>query len=367
MKVDWKKEIKLPSLRGMGRPSIGSPSRGRPSIGGPELRAPKVLVDLYADLRDRRLLPLVALLLVAIVAAPILLNKKGDSEEAPALTPAVAAGAEAADATFTVVPAEPGLRDYEKRLRHRTPLDPFRRSPEGRENAAKASNGSSAGVTQTGPTTTGTATGSPEPTATIRIGDVTREVPASSVETVSTEPTRAESTKTESGPAESTKTESTPAPEPGGTPTAEPHESTLPASTPPAPPANEAQPSTGSESSKPAEAKPSSAIVGYTIDAEAGFVPHTAEKTDLAPMTKLPNPKHPLVLYMGLSKDHKRALFLMTSNVTAYYGGHCALDKQSCQLVEVKPGKGITFADGYGETRYKVHLKRIVPVRHFNK
>src|SRR6185503_11944169 len=104
------------------------------------------------------------------------------------------------------------------------------------------------------------------------------------------------------------------------------------------------------------------AVVGYAIDAEAGFVPKTTEKTGIAPMTKLPNKKHPLVLFIGLSQNHKRALFLMTSNVTAYYGGHCALDKQACQLVEVAPGKGIIFSAGYGNTRYKLHLKRIVPV-----
>lgn len=356
MKIDWKKELKFPSFRSRGRKSDGPSSISRPSLSGPELHAPKILVDLYADLRDRRLLPLVALLILAIVAAPILLNKRGDREEAPALTPAVAAGAEASDATFTVVPAEPGLHDYKKRLGHRTAVNPFRRSPEKRQAQAKGS--SSSGGTETGPTSSGTATGAPEPTATIRIGDVTSEVPASSVETVTTESSKSESTRTESstsesGPTESTGVESTPAPETSAPPATETHESAPPASTPPAAPST--------------EGKSSQDVVGYTIDAEAGFVPHAAEKTELAPMTKLPNPKHPLVLFMGLSKDHKRALFLMTSNVTAYYGGHCALDKQSCQLVEVKPGKGITFADGYGESRYKVHLKRIVPVRHFSK
>jgi hypothetical protein len=366
MKIDWKKELKFPPLKGLGRESGGSRrSMSRPSLGGPELHAPKILADLYADLRDRRLLPLVALLIVAIVAAPILLNKKGGGEEAPALTPAVAAGAEASDATFTVVPAQPGLRDYQKRLRHRTALNPFRRSPEKKQ--SKTTSGSTAGGTQTGPTSTGSANGSPEPTATIRIGDVTREVPASSVETVATETTKGESTSSESGPTEPTQVESTPAPEASAPPATQPHASTPPANTPPAAPSTEGKPSEGNESSKPSAPTTSQAVVGYTIDAEAGFVPHAAEKTELAPMTKLPNPKHPLVLFMGLSKDHKRALFLMTSNVTAYYGGHCALDKQSCQLVEVEPGKGITFADGYGETRYKVHLKRIVPVRHFSK
>ena len=41
----------------------------------PEVKTPKFLTDLVRDLRDRRLLPLVAVLVVAIVAVPIALSK----------------------------------------------------------------------------------------------------------------------------------------------------------------------------------------------------------------------------------------------------------------------------------------------------
>ena len=94
----------------------------------PELKAPAFLADLYYDLRDRRLLPLVALVVVAIVAVPFLL---GDRSKKPAIPPpAVAAGAARqraapAASSLTVVEAKPGLRDYRKRLRDRTPTDPF--------------------------------------------------------------------------------------------------------------------------------------------------------------------------------------------------------------------------------------------------
>ena len=47
----------------------------------PELKVPDFLRDLYYDLRDRRLLPLVALVIVAIVAVPFLLG--GGSKEEP--------------------------------------------------------------------------------------------------------------------------------------------------------------------------------------------------------------------------------------------------------------------------------------------
>ena len=50
----------------------------------PKLKAPKFLADIYADLRERHLLPLVAVLLIAIVAVPIALSESGGEEEAPA-------------------------------------------------------------------------------------------------------------------------------------------------------------------------------------------------------------------------------------------------------------------------------------------
>jgi hypothetical protein len=377
MKIDWKKEIKLPKLRrpsfskssGVSMPKLSrssGPKPSRPKLPGPELHAPKFVTDLYADLRDRRLLPLVALLLVAIVAAPILLSGKGEHEEAAALTPARAAGAEASDATFSVVPAEPGLRDYKKRLGHRTPLNPFRRPAEEKKQAEESSETPATNPSSIEPSSS--ESGSSEPTATITIGGVTREIPASSVEVESsgsgkstpTSPKAPKARNSESG--SSTEGEAGPSTggESGSSETAETTEPTEPAHT-------EASPTpTTSESSNPVQGA-TQEVVGYTIDAEAGYVPHATEKTGIAPMTRLPNAKHPVVLFMGLSKDHKRALFLMTSNVTAYYGGHCALDKQACQLVEVKPGKGVTFADGYGESRYKLHLKKIVPTLRFSK
>jgi hypothetical protein len=100
-----------------------------PELKKPDVRVPSFLADVYYDLRDRRLLPLVALVVVAIAAAPFLL----DSSEEPATTaatpqsPAEAAEAETADAShFAVVEAKPGLRDYRKRLRRQSPTNPFK-------------------------------------------------------------------------------------------------------------------------------------------------------------------------------------------------------------------------------------------------
>ena len=97
-----------------------------PELKMPELKMPPFLVDLYWDLRDRRLLPLVALGVVAIVAVPFLLG--GESKKpAPPVAAVRGLGSQASNAArLTVVEAKPGLRDYHKRLRDRSPTDPFK-------------------------------------------------------------------------------------------------------------------------------------------------------------------------------------------------------------------------------------------------
>ena len=99
-----------------------------PELKMPELKVPPFLVDLYWDLRDRRLLPLVVLVVVAIVAVPFLLG--GGSEEADAAAGRRRCGGLESPAIerakLTVVEAKPGLRDYRKRLADRRPTDPFK-------------------------------------------------------------------------------------------------------------------------------------------------------------------------------------------------------------------------------------------------
>ena len=311
---------------------------------------PKLLTDLYADLRDRRLLPLVALLIVAIIAAPILLSGGGDKEEAPAITPA-SVGGETKEAGLTVVPAEDGLRNYKRRLGHRVALNPFRRPAEPEAAASGGSSSSHSASGSSAESSSGSETSSSSGSEVVKttVGGVTTETiapPTSPQEQPHHK--HHKSSQTESSGGESIEgTEST--------------EATPSTPTEPAEPTKPAEPTQTESSSNGPTAQ--GVIVGYTIDAEAGFVPHAIEKTAVQPMTKLPNKQHPLILFMGLSENHKRALFLITSNVIAYYGGHCALDKRACQLIEVKPGKGVTFVASYGESRYKLHLNRIVPVR----
>lgn len=98
-----------------------------PDLKMPDLKLPTFVTDLYYDLRDRRLLPLIALAIVAIVAVPILLGGGGEElQVAPNGTSAGVAPPSAKASKLTVVEATPGLRDYHTRLGDRSPTNPFK-------------------------------------------------------------------------------------------------------------------------------------------------------------------------------------------------------------------------------------------------
>lgn len=273
--------LKMPQL---GRKPGAAQSR-------PGLKPPQFAADLYADLRDRRLLPLVAVLAVAIIAAPILLAGQGEEGE-PTPPPAPSAGA-AAQASFAVVPAETGLRDYRKRLGHREARNPFRQPP-----APKPEGGGEGGTESSG--------GS--------------ELAAT-----------------------------------GGAETAPVSEALIP--TAPAEAGSDANTETTTDVVVERQ------IVGYTLNIKAGFEPPLQEQKGVPPMTKLPSPDNAILSYIGLSKDNQRALFLLDSSVTAYYGPvRCTLDKETCSVVEVKPGKTAIFVYGLEETKYRLKLEQIAPV-----
>ena len=139
------------------------PELKMPKFKGGETKVPPFLADFYYDLRDRRLLPLIALILVAIVAAPFLLKK--DSDEVPPLPPppATASGAEqASEKTLTVVKAAPGLRNYKKRLKRRTPTDPFHQRYTAPVLAGSELNEETTTTTEGGESTGGESVESPE-------------------------------------------------------------------------------------------------------------------------------------------------------------------------------------------------------------
>ena len=253
-----------------------------PELKLPDLKVPDFLVGLYYDLRERHLLPLVAILVVALVALPIFLR---DSSSDPAPTTsdegssvAGISSAGARSSKLVVAKAAPGLRDYRRRL-DRTPHDPF--APKGAQGSAKIE-----GTTASAPTESAPATS-----------------PEGAPETI------------ESAPA-------APAPPPAA-PT----------------PADEGQ-------DEPASGEHlqyySFAIDVRVVPASSGegsSKPEPSVRRNLPELTMLPSRKEPALTFMGVTKDEKKALMLVSDKVTGLFGDAvCVVGSERCQLLRARTG-----------------------------
>jgi hypothetical protein len=288
-----------------------------PELKMPELKVPTFLVDLYWDLRDRRLLPLVGLVIVAIVAAPFLLGggSKESSSSAPAeitAVPGEAAGSEAS--SLTVVEAKPGLREYSKRLAHRKPTDPFHQ----RFTAPRL--GTELGGQST-TTSTSSSSSSSSGSSSASFSSETSETSSKSTSTSSPEPAPSSSPSKEGGAA------------PGNI-----------------------------------------TLFAFALDV---YITHSETRPDgsttmsegavkhrVLPPTSLPGEKAPVVSYMGVDvKDGARALLLVSNDVKSIDGdGKCLVGTDPCQLLELKPGVVETFVYGANEVRYRIKIIKIEPV-----
>lgn len=279
-----------------------------PELKMPDLRSlkvPTVLEDLYQDLRDRRLLPLVALILVAIVAVPFVLGG-GAKEEKPA-SPAVPleAGASSTSASLAVVPATPGLRDYRKRLRHRRATDPFK--PQ-----------------YTGPVLAGTQLGGS---------------PETSTTTTTTDSSGSSSAPSPHSPPPSGST--------GGSPSV--------------PPGN----GNGDEGNVTGDGD----LTIYTVAIDVKITktstladgrksnPEVVEKDRVLPPAALPSAKTEVLTYIGVSPKTGEALFIVSEDVGSVFGDvECVAGSGRCQLLELEEGFPVTFLYGDNDVRYKVNL-----------
>lgn len=303
------------------------PDLKMPSLKGGNVKMPPILSDLYWDLRDRRLLPVLALILVAIVAAPFLLSG-GSSAVVPA-GPAQVGGAAGSAAALPVVEAQPGLREYKKRLGRRKPTDPFKQRFTGPVlKGAHLKRGAGGAVTSTSTTTPESAM----PSGGASIGGAGGESP----------------------PVE-------------------------PAPSPPAETGGAGQNSgghTGGAGGGTAGAPlpEGSRFFTYAIDVqitrirtkkgggkeESGPTTHKG----LKPPSVLPGEKAPVVTYMGVSTKTRNPLFLVSPEVSSIGGeGKCVSGRGSCLLIELEPKFAETFVYGAGEVRYKVDVLKIEPVQ----
>jgi hypothetical protein len=268
-----------------------------------ELKPPAFLADVYYDLRDRRLLPLVALVVVAIAAVPFLLG--GDAEE-PALPPAgeaVTAELEeeiAGSSGLTVVKASPGLRDYRKRLRRHAPTDPFKQRYTSLPKGAKlTSTVESISVTEVGG------------------GGGAGDVTVTEVDTTVTEG------------------------DGGGS----------------SPPAKRG----GSGKADAPDDLDGRRLYGFRPDIRFGVAGSgdLARRDELPLGTLLPK-KQPLVLFVGVTQNGKRAFFSVTRRVERVRGeGDCIGGKRDCQLLSLQAGQAVDLLTETPGRAFRLKVMRI--------
>jgi hypothetical protein len=288
-----------------------------PELKFSELKVPDFLYDLFYDLKERHLLPLVALLVVAIVGAPIYFKSSTKSDPEPAATPggATATASTAADTgeTLVVARSEPGLRDYRQRLKEYHELDPF-----GQREGQVAATATEASASEGSTTTV-------EPAEATAIGEETGGVSETSVESIPYMPESFESDPTESNPTES-----------GGTTRTRYASNAIDVrivAVPP--PATEQKPTNKEE-------------------------PQAQVRRNLPELTMLPSRQTPAATYIGLSNDGKKALFVVSSDVVSLFGeGICVIGSQSCQLLALEPGLPETFVYGPQEHTYRIEVLKI--------
>jgi hypothetical protein len=292
------------------------------------VKVPAFLGDLYFDLRDRRLLPLVAVVLVAIVAVPFLLSSGSEPKPAP-VKPAPDPASASASA-LTVVRATPGIRDYRKRLRGRTPTDPFRQpsAPLDLSGARLGTPGNNGFQQSEVTSTTSTTTSSSGTTVTKK------------------------TTKSAGGKSTTSKTTET--------------EVVVP------PDEQE-----GGGGGQPSGGQPSGEVNLYSFAVDVKLTrteeepaTHKTETTSrkregVLPPAALPGDKEQAVTYLGISPKTKKPLLLVSDSVTSVFGeAQCLSGESRCQLLEVEAGMPMTFVLGDGRVRIKLNILAVKPVLH---
>lgn len=269
-----------------------------PELKVPQLKVPDFLLDLYYDLKERHLLPLVAILLVALIALPIVLSKSSSSEEAEEAAAVATPSAAAPASSLVVAQAAPGLREYRRRLAGRTAKDPFVQ----RFTEAEGGEGSPSGGAS---------------------GEAEVSGEAGGATTI-----------------------------PGGSPGGE---------GPPTPTAE------GEGESGGGEPPEGGHLQYYSFAIDVRVTPVSSKKKEksttrhnLPGMTMLPSRKVPALTFVGVSKDEKNAVMLVSDKVTGLFGDATCLEgSERCQLIALEPGIPETVVYGANARTYRITLLKL--------
>lgn len=271
------------------------------------IQAPQILSDVYRDLRDRRLLIPAAVLVVALIAIPVMLSG-GGAEVAPAPAPAGAIAADdATQVQSAVLVEQTGIRNYRKRLEALKSNNPFKQQfavPTASSVAIEAGSGGG----DSGAGTGSAAVVSPEQAASIE----------SSASSGATEP---------SG---------------GGVGDAGVSDAIEPVP---------------SEPERVTEIKRVERLITRRIDVSVGPLGQAKRENDVRELALLPSKQTPVVAFLGVSEDAKKATFLVSATVASTDGdGSCA--GPDCQFLTLRRGDQQMFHAANGAI-YRLRLLRV--------
>jgi hypothetical protein len=270
-----------------------------------DLKVPNFIADVYYDLRERHLLPLVAILLVALVALPIALGGGSggtESENSEGATADISSVA-VPSSNLVVAKSSPGLREYRRRFRDRAPQDPFE------ERYASQDAGGGVGSAGSATASSSGSSGTEEPP----------QPESNPVEPPQSEPADVETPEDNELP-------------PGG------------------------------------DLTYYSFVIDVRVTPGSGKgegkKPEPTVRRDQPALTMLPSRKTPALTFMTVSKDEKKVLMLVNDNVRGVFGdGVCVVGTDSCQLLALEPGIPVTVVYGADERTYRIEVIELHAVK----
>jgi hypothetical protein len=240
--------------------------------------------SLRRDLLERRLWPVVVLLLVAVIAVPLMLRKNARADVPPVPPPPPVAGAAAAGnhgAGRSSAPAPPAS----------TPRDPFASATAGVNATPRSPASPASGASGT------TATSTPTPATPAPVASTVSPPPAASSAGSPAAPTPTTATTTTSSTTSTV--------------------SSLPPTTP--------------------EAVRSWTVYGVAVRVGTGsFAPL---RPDVARLTPLPSVAQPKAMFMGVMAGGRQAVFALGAGVQHTGPGVCRPDRKRCAAIVLRVGQ----------------------------